>query len=219
MSKYRHANAARDAHIWTLRLIIVALLVIAGGLWYGWQDAPKHLTVHIPPTLRTGSTRVWWKVPPANVYSFAFYVWQQINHWGHNGRKDYKANIARYKPYLTPDCRRFLRQDYKKRRQRHELRNRVRGVAEIAGRGYQASDVKVLNRDHWIVQLDLNIDQYLHGMSVRQTNIRYFLRVVRHDVDPEKNPWGLQLDCFAKPPQKLDTQSANADNGDSGGTT
>ncbi|WP_111748813.1 PFL_4703 family integrating conjugative element protein [Salinisphaera orenii] len=216
MSKFRHGNAARDAHIRTLRLIIGALLLVAGGLWYGWQNAPEQLTVHIPPTLRSGSTRVWWKVPPADVYAFAFYVWQQINRWPDNGRTDYKANIAKYKAYLTPGCRRFLKHDYQARKNRNELQNRVRGVYEIAGQGYQADDVKVLNRDHWVVQLDLNITQYLNGMSVRNTDIRYYLRVIRHDVDASKNPWGLQLDCFARPPKQLDTATAAKQDNDSG---
>jgi hypothetical protein len=33
-------------------------------------------------------------------------------------------------------------------------------------------------------------------MTVKQTAIRYPLRVVSLDVDPESNPWGLALDGF-----------------------
>ena len=34
-------------------------------------------------------------------------------------------------------------------------------------------------------------------MTVKKTAIRYPLRVVRHAVDLEANPWGLALDGFA----------------------
>jgi hypothetical protein len=34
-------------------------------------------------------------------------------------------------------------------------------------------------------------------MPVKQTAIRYPLRVVRYPVDAEANPWGLALDGFA----------------------
>jgi hypothetical protein len=33
-------------------------------------------------------------------------------------------------------------------------------------------------------------------MTVKRTAIRYPLRVVRHAVDLEANPWGLALDGF-----------------------
>jgi hypothetical protein len=34
-------------------------------------------------------------------------------------------------------------------------------------------------------------------MTVKQTTIRYPIRVVRQAIDPEANPWGLALDGYA----------------------
>lgn len=49
MSQFKHALAARDAHIMTLRLVIGLMLLVSIALWYGWQSAPRHLTIHNPP--------------------------------------------------------------------------------------------------------------------------------------------------------------------------
>ncbi|MFP1824532.1 PFL_4703 family integrating conjugative element protein [Lonsdalea quercina] len=204
MSQFKHALAARDAHIITLRLALGLLLVIIAALWYGWQSAPRHLIIHNPPDLRTGSTRPWWEVPPGNVYAFAFYIFQQINRWPVDGDRDYPHNLAALSAYLTPACRAQLEQDYRQRRDAGELRDRVRGVYEIPGRGFHPKRVEILDRDRWTVTLDLTVDEYYRAEAVKRALARYPISVVRYDVDAEKNPWGLALDCFAKPPQKLE---------------
>ena len=58
-------------------------------MWIGWSQAPKHLTVHIPPDLRSGAVLKIDEVPPSNVYAFAFYIFQQLNRWPNDGTRDY----------------------------------------------------------------------------------------------------------------------------------
>jgi integrating conjugative element protein (TIGR03746 family) len=79
MSRFRNAVSARDNHIFTLRATCGGLLFLLVLTLFGWMQAPRHLTIHNPPDLRSGSTREWWKVPPSTVYSFAFYIFQQLN--------------------------------------------------------------------------------------------------------------------------------------------
>lgn len=203
MSQFKHALAARDAHIKTLRLIVCLMLLLISALWYGWQSAPRHLTIHNPPDLRAGSTRPFWEIPPGQVYAFSFYIFQQLNRWPVNGEEDYQRNLSALSAYLTPACHSQLEQDFQNRRNAGELRDRVRGVYEIPGRGFSNQRVEVLSRDSWIVNLDLTVDEYYQAEPVKRALVRYPLRVVRYDVDSEKNPWGLALDCFAKQPQKL----------------
>ncbi|WP_193092059.1 PFL_4703 family integrating conjugative element protein [Halomonas colorata] len=203
MSRYRHALFARDSHILTLRLIIAALLALCTMMWWGWKSAPTDLTIHNPPDLRSGSTRAWWEVDPSNVYAFSFYVWQQINRWPSNGEEDYRQNLYSYQNFLTPSCQIELNREYERRRNSNELNNRVRGIYEIPGRGYRPEAVDVISRDSWVVTLDLAIDEQYRGTPVRDIYIRYPLRVVRADVDPASNPWGLQIDCFDEIPQRL----------------
>lgn len=91
MSRFRHAVKDRDQHILTLRIACGVLAFFLLITCAGWMRAPDKLTVHNPPDLRTGSTRPWWEVPASSVYSFAFYIFQQLNAWPKNGEVDYRA--------------------------------------------------------------------------------------------------------------------------------
>ena len=207
MSRFRHEIVHLQAHIRTLRLAAGALALLALLLGLGWWSAPRDLTIHIPPDLRSGSTRRWWDVPPENVYAFAFYIWQQLQRWPSDGEADYPRNLKTLSAYLTPACQAFLEQDYQRRRANGELRLRVRGVYEIPGRSYgedPAHRVKVISARDWIVTLDLTADEYYSSEQIKRALVRYQLKVVRLDQDPEHNPFGLALDCYAQPPQRID---------------
>lgn len=211
MSRYRNAIASKEAHIATLRIACVVLIITCAGLWWGWKSTPNKLIIHNPPDLRSGSTRAWWEIDPANVYSFSFYIWQRLNCWHVNGEEDYKRNIHMLKAYFTPACRIILEQEYERRKSRAELRKRVRGIAEIPGRGYSPASVRIHGRDTWTVDLDLVIDEQYEGVPVRDVFIRYPLRVIRADTNPEHNPWGLQIDCFDGSPQRLAIMSSEGE--------
>lgn len=131
MSRFKNALNARDAHIWTLRGTCVLLILVCLVLALGWMNAPRNLTIHQPPDLRSGSTRPWWEVPPSTVYAFGFYVFQQLNSWPKDGEQDYPARIKSLSPYLTPECQTLLEDDARKRNFSGELRERVRGIYEI----------------------------------------------------------------------------------------
>lgn len=217
MSRHRYALGARDAHITTLRVIIVILLLACGAMWYGWKSAPQELTVSIPPDLRHGSTQKWWERQPANVYAFASYVWKQINRWPSDGQADYKRNLYAYSPFLTASCKAELEEDYRYRNQRHQLEGRERRVFEIPGRGFSSASsgpgsVEVVSRDTWIVNLDLAVEETYQGTPIRDVYMRFPLRVVRANGDPQNNPWGLKIDCLARPGVrlKLPDQEGNA---------
>ena len=206
MSRFRNKVDAQQAHIFSLRLAVMVLALLCAGLWYGWRSAPTDLTVHVPPDLRSGSTRKWWDVPPENVYAFALYIFGQLNRWPSDGEQDYRRAIYGLQSYLTPACKAFLDGDYEYRKAAGELRQRVRGVYEILGRGYSEDPelrVKQLDRDSWLVTLDLNADEYYAAEPVKRVVVRYPLRVVRFDLDPERNKWGLALDCYQGTPQKI----------------
>ncbi|MDH4763338.1 TIGR03746 family integrating conjugative element protein [Pseudomonas sp. CBMAI 2609] len=207
MSRFRHEIVHLQAHIRTLRLAAGALALLALLLGLGWWSAPRDLTIHIPPDLRSGSTRRWWDVPPENVYAFAFYIWQQLQRWPSDGEADYPRNLKTLSAYLTPACQAFLEQDYQRRRANGELRLRVRGLYEIPGRGYgedPARRVRVISARDWIVTLDLTADEYYSSEQIKRALVRYQLKVVQLDQDPEHNPFGLALDCYAQPPQRID---------------
>ena len=208
MSRFKNEVAHLQAHVNTLRFGGAALVVVMLLLGAGWWHAPTDLTIHVPPDLRSGSTRKWWEVPPESIYAFTYYIWQQAQRWPSNGEDDYPRNLQTLSAYLTPDCRAFLQQDYAFRRSNGELRQRVRGIYEIPGRGYgddPATRVRVVSSRDWIVTLDVSADEYLGGEQIKRALVRYSLKVVRLDIDPEHNPFGLALDCYANPPERIET--------------
>lgn len=208
MSRFKNEIAHLQAHVKTLHLGAGALFVIALMFGFGWWHAPRDLTIHVPPDLRSGSVRKWWEVPPESVYAFTFYIFQQLNRWPTNGEEDYARNIRALSAYLTPACKTFLEHDFAVRRDNGELRQRVRGIYEIPGRGYgndPATRVKTISDRDWLVTLDVTADEYYSAEQVKRALVRYPIKVLRLDVDPEKNPFGLALDCYSSPPQRIAT--------------
>lgn len=206
MSRFKNEVQHLKSHIRTLRLGAGALFAVSLVLGAGWWSAPRELTIHVPPDLRSGSTRRWWEVPPETVYAFTFYIWQQLQRWPTNGDEDYSRNIRALSPYLTPACQAFLIRDYDYRRSVGELRQRVRGIYEIPGRGYGEDPklrVKTVSDRDWIVTMDVAADEYFADEQVKRALVRYTVKVVRADVDPERNPFGLMLDCYSDMPQRI----------------
>lgn len=213
MSRFKNEVAHLQAHVRTLRAGALALLMLTLVLGMGWWSAPRDLTIHVPPDLRTGSVRKWWDVPPESVYAFAFYVFQQLQRWPSNGEEDYARNIRALSAYLTPACKAYHEQDFAKRRDNGELQRRTRGVYEIPGRGYgdaPASRVRTVSRGDWIATLDLAADEYYGAEQVKRVFVRYPIKVARVDVDPKLNPFGLVLDCFERAPERINVPAPPA---------
>lgn len=53
----------------------------------------------------------------------------------------------------------------------------------------------------------MSTDEYYLDNPVKRVLVRYPLHVVRYDVDPEVNQWGLALDCYTGVPQRLEAPS------------
>ncbi|EDX3117062.1 TIGR03746 family integrating conjugative element protein [Salmonella enterica subsp. enterica serovar Mississippi] len=204
MSKFKNALNARDHHIQTLRAGCGVLLVLLILALVGWMMSPRNLTIHNPPDLRAGSSRAWWEIPPSTVYAFSFYIFQQLNSWPKDGDVDYPYRIETLSAYLTPTCKELLHKDAKQRKDLGESRDRVRGVSEIPERGYRDDSVTIIDRDNWLVRLDLVTDEYVNSEPVKRSLVRYPLKVVRWDKNPEANPFGLALDCLSEAPQRLE---------------
>lgn len=207
MSRFKNEVKHLQSHVKTLRFLGLALFLLALAMGAGWWSVPKGMTIHVPPDLRSGSTRKWWEVPPESVYSFSFYVFQQINRWPTDGETDYARNIRAYSAYLTPSCHAFLQKDYTLKRDSGELRRRVRGIYEIPGRGYgddPTARVRILSDSDWIVTLDIAADEYYGTEQVKRALVRYPIKVARSDIDPERNPFGLVLDCYSEMPQRIE---------------
>ena len=201
LQQARHENR----RLFVLCLVLGGLALFAG---WNWRTAARDLTLHIPPDLRNGATLKVGpspEVPDTTVYTFAFYIWQQINHWQADGAKDYGERIFELQGFITPNCREQLVADMNSRSSNGELSRRTRSVAEIPGLGYTQERVSVLGGSAWKVLLDTQVLETQGNVAVKDAYIRYPLRVVRFDVDREKNPWQLAIDCFGgERPARLD---------------
>lgn len=221
MSRFKNEVVHLQAHVKTLRMALGAMSIGAVLLGLGWWSAPRDLTIHVPPDLRSGSTRKWWEVPPESVYAFTYYVFQNLNRWPTNGEEDYPRNLHALSAYLTPACASFLQQDFDYRRNNGELRQRVRGLYEIPGRGYgddPTTRVKVVSDRDWIVTLDVSADEFYGSEQVKRAFVRYALKVTRLDIDPERNPYGLALDCYSGPPERIAMPAVSEKNAEPSGT-
>lgn len=67
--------------------------------------------------------------------------------------------------------------------------------------------VKTVSSRDWIVTLDVSADEYYGAEQVKRALVRYPLKVVRLDVDPQHNPFGLALDCYDGAPQRIEAPS------------
>lgn len=196
--RYRSENENLRAHIRTLRGAALAELLVIAALWHGWTNAKRDVRVYLPPDLRSGAVVRLDAPQPENVYAFARYIFQQLNYWPDSGQKDYGEALYRLQDYLTPGFLAQLQSDLEERGKRGELSDRVRSIQEMPGHAYEEAKVTVVGNGVWVVHLDFRIAEHVKGMAVKNVDIRYPLRVLRYDVNPERNPWGLVLDGYAE---------------------
>ena len=205
------ALAAERSHNATLRKMIVLVALVGGVGMYFAHALPKSIDLHVATDMKAGDTVRFQDgqavVPDVNVYGFAYYIWQQINRWQADGATDYGAQIFRFQAYVTPSCRAQLEADLDSRYQAGELRQRTRQMTEIPGLGYAANRVLPDGQAAWTVLLDMQLMESFRGQPVKDAFIRYPIRVVRYDVDRERNPWRLAIDCYGSHrPERLDVR-------------
>ncbi|PKO78264.1 MAG: TIGR03746 family integrating conjugative element protein [Betaproteobacteria bacterium HGW-Betaproteobacteria-15] len=202
----------RASHANTRRLFLGLTIVSVVGMALLWAK-PKEIDLHINPDLRAGDrvtvANGTAPVPNPNVYSFAYYVWQQINRWQADGGTDYGTQIYNFQSYLTPRCQAQLQGDMDARSRSGELRMRTRQITEIPGLGFQDNRVLSEGPAAWTVLLDMQVMETFRGQAVKDTYVRYPIRVVRFDVDRERNPFRLAVDCFgSNTPARIDVKDS-----------
>jgi len=205
MKRYRYEIDNVRSHLRSLWVVIMLEVLVIAAQWLAFMRLPSTLTVHIPPDLRNGADLAFQEIPRTSVYTFAYYILQQLNRWPDNGAQDYGAAIFRTSAYLTPEFRETLITDMHNKARVGELTQRVRGLQAIPGQGFSERRVDIVSDSEWHVWLDLELSESVRGMTVKNTRIRYPVRVVRYAVDAEANPWGLALAGYAgSGPSRID---------------
>jgi len=183
----------------------VACIVLAAGL----AGSREWITVYIPPDTTEGGFQTAGKPSQATVYGFAAQVLQILNHWPVDGERDYASAIESQTLYLTPRFRRQLLEDYTRLGNRaglNELRGRARALHPAADRLYSPERVEKLGAGVWGVEIEYRLVESIEASPIKDTVIRYAVRVVRAEVNPRGNRWGLQLDGWLRDPVRIRSQ-------------
>ncbi len=191
-----------------LLLIILFLSLSNIATEFFWHHSQNSMRVYIPPKIpSSGLTTSSNSIPRSTVYGFSFYVWQSVNHWSADGMQNYKQQITKYSPYFTPAFKNSLVENYNNLLNQGELQDRIRIMQGMAGSDYSPSDVTYIGHDTWIVHLKMRLTEMMNsnGKIVKDVQMYYTLKIVRFDVDPNTNHWGLAIAGFAEHPARIKT--------------
>ncbi len=211
MSKYDNLLSGKDQTIKAYRIGLFITLGLAILMGAGWMRSPSEIKIHIPPDLSNGAIMSIDEIGKGNVYAFTLYIWQQLNRWEKDGVTDYEDKIFMLKNYMTPQCYQDRLEDFALKKSRHELDRRERSVWEIPGRSFDRQRVLVESSGTWVVYLDMHINETMMGEVIKDRYVNYPIRVVRYNVDPETNAWGLAIDCFADKPRVIEMKEVMED--------
>ncbi len=195
-------------HIRSLWCVLIILVMLNSLMLFGWMHSQSKIKIDVPPQIpQSGLTITQGEVPKTTVYSFAFYVWQSLNHWSNDGLTDYKNQITQFAPFVTPDFKLQLVQNYNNLLNEGELQDRIRLLQGSSGNEYSPDDVIYLGHGTWVVHLKMRLTELMNSNAkvVKDAQILYSIKVVSYNVDAKQNPWGLAIAGFAESPARIKT--------------
>ncbi len=178
--------------------ILLVMLIIASCflvlLWWGWKSAPRDIRISIPPDLRAGAVVKPDEFNAATVFGFTSLYFKELNRWPEDGQVDYPAKIDQFQHYMTPKFYKEIIAVMNRKAASGELQGRERYVLDVDGYGtYEAASVESLDDGSWAVTLRLEVVERLASLEVKRVTIEYPLHVVRMNVSPDRNIFGLAL--------------------------
>ena len=188
---------SQRSHLASLYVVIVVLACISFYAMAGWKSAPKDIRIHIPPDLRSGAVVRIDEIQAANIYAFANSTMRAVYRWEESGEVDFGKRIRELEYRFTQEYKEQLLSELNSKQVRGELRHRARYVLERPGfEVYRDEYVVAYPDDSWLVWLDLEIVERTANVEAKRTTVRYPFRVVRVNISPEKNAWGLAIDGY-----------------------
>lgn len=207
MEKYADRRDNSLAAIRVLGSVILMLILYIFYQNYSINVARENIEITIPPDLSLGAT-----IKPSNmeltaVNDFATRIFQSIHHWKYNGFEEYKKNIKTYTPFITPNYRQFMLDDFQRRKEAGELNNRTRSMQPLLA-AWDVEKIKVHSMSNgvaisWLVYIDMELVETYDGDEIKHLYLSYPLKVVRSDIDRNSNPWGMALDGYFGKPKEL----------------
>ena len=189
-------------------LLVIVLIMVAAIVMISiaLMSTREHITVYIPPDTTRANIVTAGTPLPAGIYGFASLTLQNLYHWSTDGQVDYRASIDSLSPYLTPAFHRQLLEDHTRLTNRggiNEISGRTRSLFPLPDRLFTPDRVVRDADGVWFVTLDFRLVETIEAAPIKDIVIRYDVRVVRADVDPTGNVWGMQLDGFLREPVRI----------------
>jgi integrating conjugative element protein (TIGR03746 family) len=183
------------------------LLIINGGSIATTFYALETIEVSLPPDPSKGALLSRGEKDKTAIYTFALWHFQDLQHWPEAGQTDYRKNIDNLIPLITPEYKGYLDRDFKRRKTKGELVNRIRHIEPIEGMHYDEKRVQSLGSGKWVVIADYEIKEWYLGQEIKSVSLRYYLLVTKTTAN-KKNRYGLRLSGFY---QKSETISKKED--------
>ena len=175
MSRVRNALSDKNRTIWCLTIAMVVLGVCLMFTVYRMSVMATELDLHLPPDVSQGATLKIGQLPKPTAYTYARYIWQNLNTWQQDGSKEYDVAIDTFACYLTPEFQEHLKQTVTEKRARGEL-NRTRQLSDA--HLYKDEYVNKFSDTTFGVWLDQNLKETVRGQPVKDIAMRYPLYLV-----------------------------------------
>ena len=185
--------------------VLIIIVLIASSINNNLSDN-RVFRITIPPKLEFGKVISTDDINHEQVYRLAGEVMQGLYHWEESGKVNFKKKINKLSAYLTPEYKQFLldQHDELNSSSTGEL-NKTRALIPLHNvNQYQKSFVTpIKNNTAFIVLIDFILQSHLENHLIQNTKIRYTVKVVIRDIDPNYNPWGWQLGIPPVKPLRL----------------
>ena len=202
LRKYHAAADHLTSHVASLRLVVAVLAVLCLGLGIALVTTSKDVRISLPPVLNFGASIKPGVIQPHEVYSFTGYIYQQMNTWRQDGEVDFPQNLTNLRFLLTNDGKNYFSQLIADLENEDQLGGRTRFIVPLGN--YEASMVKVVGTNNWIVKLRYALRETLNDIIIKDwITLEVQLPVRYENKDPEYNPWGLWLGAPIAAPQRI----------------
>jgi integrating conjugative element protein (TIGR03746 family) len=181
--------------------VLLLVVVLQSALNTNIADANnRQYTISIPPSLEFGAKIKTGDVSKFDIHQFGGYIEQQLYFWQSNGAKDFRTNIDNLNSYITPAYRKYLLNKYTNLLNLGELTGREKSLQPL--HAFDESFVSKVNGG-WIATIDYQAQEHIDSQRFKNKQQRHFIKIVKRDINPELNPWGLQLDIPPNEPLEL----------------
>lgn len=188
------------------QLIIILLLVFIALQHQHVTRALVSQRIYVTPSLAaTGGYTKTNMISDALLFDVVFTTFTTLNTWrGGEDSEEYQRQIEAHRYLLTPAYYAQLKQDFLTKKSLGEL-SRLRVLSGYHGQDVEAMSIKQLNANTWEVDMTLRLEERVGNTAVKDVLIRYPIKVVRSDLSPTLNPYGLALDGFVREPERVQT--------------